>query len=301
MDKKTKNIEDAIMKSIMDVFKEDALKFFGIKSKIIASARTELKNLQITTAFMDYTFLLDDNSFIHLEFQTTDKKDDLSRFLAYDAALHYKEDKPVNTIVVYSSNVKKAVTSINIGSIKYSVKAFYMNSIDGDKKLEYLSNKIHNNEILTKQDILALVFLPIMKSAKDKTYRIVNAITLSKEIQNKENQNNSLALLYAFAEKFVSSENMNQIKEVFQMTELGKLLKQEGLKEGLKEGLAKGLKQGKLQELIRTSTRLLTKKFGILPDDIKTKIENSDITVLEIIVDEILDFENLNDVLKYLQ
>lgn len=301
MDKKIRNIEDTIMKSIMDVFKEDALKFFGIKSKIITSARTELKNLQITTAFMDYTFLLDDNSFIHLEFQTTDKKDDLSRFLAYDAALHYKEDKPVNTIVVYSSNVKKAVTSINIGSIKYSVKAFYMNSIDGDKKLEYLSNKIHNNEILTKQDILALVFLPIMRSAKDKTDRIVNAITLSKEIENKENQNNSLALLYAFAEKFVSSENMNKIKEVFQMTELGKLLKQEGLKEGLKEGLAKGLKQGKLQELIRTSTRLLTKKFGILPDDIKTKIENSDITVLEIIVDEILDFENLNDVLKYLQ
>ncbi len=43
MAEKIKNIEDAIMKSILDVFKEDALQFFGIKSKIITAARTELK------------------------------------------------------------------------------------------------------------------------------------------------------------------------------------------------------------------------------------------------------------------
>ena len=58
-------------------------------------------------------------------------------------------------------------------------------------------------------------------------------------------------------------------------------LKQEGIEEGRKE------------ELIRTSIKLLTKKFGILPDDIKNKIENSDTTALEIIVDGILDFEKL--------
>lgn len=29
-----KNVEDAIMKSIMDVFKEDALQFFGIRFQI---------------------------------------------------------------------------------------------------------------------------------------------------------------------------------------------------------------------------------------------------------------------------
>ncbi|UZW15395.1 DUF4351 domain-containing protein [Clostridium pasteurianum] len=73
------------------------------------------------------------------------------------------------------------------------------------------------------------------------------------------------------------------------MTELGKLLKQEGIEEGRKE------------ELIRTSTKLLTKKFGILPDDIKNTIENSDTTVLEIIVDDILDFERLEDIFKYLK
>lgn len=172
-----------------------------------------------------------------------------------------------------------------------------MNSIDGDKKLDYISKKIYNNEVLTKHDILTLVFLPIMNSTKNKTDRIVEAITLSKSINDKENQNNSLALLYAFAEKFVNNDNMNKVKEVFQMTELGKLLKQEGIEEGIERGRKEGLKEG----LVKTSIKLLTKKFGILPDDIKNKIENSDTTVLEIIVDGILDFEKLEDIFKYLK
>lgn len=297
MSPKIKNIEDAIMKSIMDVFKEDALKFFGIKSKIIAAARTELKDIQINTSFMDYTFLLDDDSFLHFEFQTSNKKSDLSRFLAYDAVLHYKENKPVNTIVVYSSNIKKAETSINVGSIKYSIRAFYMGSINGDKKYEYLKQKIKNDKILSNEDLLLLVFLPIMDSAKDKNERIIESIKLAKEIKNKENQMNSLALLYAFAEKFVDICDMDKIKEVFGMTQLGKLLRDEGKEEGRKEGIEEGRKE----ELIRTSIKLLTKKFGILPDDVKIKIQNSDMTVLEIIIDEILDFKDLKDTYKYLK
>jgi hypothetical protein len=112
---------------------------------------------------------------------------------------------------------------------------------------------------------------------------------------------NSLALLYAFAEKFVDGNNIDRIKEVFGMTELGRLLREEGKKEGKEEGRKEGKEEGRRQELIRTSTRLLTKRFGILPDNIKAKIENSDTTVLEIIVDEILDFKKLEDTYKYLK
>jgi predicted transposase YdaD len=144
-----------------------------------------------------------------------------------------------------------------------------------------------------------------MSSTKDKNERILESIRLAKQIKNNRNLMNSLALLYAFAEKFVDENNMDKIKEVFGMTELGRLLREEGKKEGkeegIKEGRKEGKKEGRRQELIRTSTRLLTKKFGILPDNIKGKIENSDTTVLEIIVDEILDFKKLEDTYKYLK
>lgn len=81
------------------------------------------------------------------------------------------------------------------------------------------------------------------------------------------------------------------------MTQLGRLLRDEGKEEGKEEGREEGRKE----ELIRTSIKLLTKKFGILPDDVKMKIQNSDMTVLEIIIDEILDFKDLKDTYKYLK
>lgn len=80
---------------------------------------------------------------------------------------------------------------------------------------------------------------------------------------------------------------------MLRLNQLGRLIKQEVIEEGIKEG--------RKQELLRTSTKLLTKKFGVLSEDIKGKIEKADITGLEIIVDDILNFNKLEEVNKYLK
>ena len=81
------------------------------------------------------------------------------------------------------------------------------------------------------------------------------------------------------------------------MTELGKMIVEENIQKGLEEGL----KQGKKQMLIKMCIKLLTRKFGPLSKDVQNKIENSSNTILEIIVEDILDFEKLEDVFKYLR
>jgi len=286
-DIKFRNVEDAIMKSIMDIFKEDALKFFGIEGKIITSARTEIKHLEVTTSFMDYSFLLDDGSIIHFEFQTTNKKEDLSRFLAYDALLHYKEKRRIRTIVVYSSNIERTETNLDLGSIKYEVEPYYMGNLDGEEKYIILKNKINNNVELTKQDLLTLVFLPIMNNKSSKTERILDSLELANKIKDKENQMNSLALLYAFAEKFVDEENMKMIKEGFKMTELGKLLKQEGFEEGKAEGKAEVL------------IKQLLKKFKKLPDGYIEKIMSLKPEVIETIATDIFEINSVEDLKQY--
>ena len=65
--------EDMIMKRAMDVFAEEGLKFFGIKKKVREVTPTEIIVLQAKNMFMDYTFLMEDDTYIHIEFQTTDK------------------------------------------------------------------------------------------------------------------------------------------------------------------------------------------------------------------------------------
>ncbi|OPJ64024.1 hypothetical protein [Clostridium oryzae] len=89
-------IEDAVFKKAMEFFKDNAVSFFGIDTKILAPAETEIKNVDIKTNYTDYLFYTEDGSYLHFEFQTTDKREDIKRFLYYDASLFYKEKRTVN-------------------------------------------------------------------------------------------------------------------------------------------------------------------------------------------------------------
>jgi len=70
-------IEDTVLKAAMRIFQQSAVNFFNINTKIIAPAETEIKNIDIKTNYMDYLFYTDDGNYLHFEFQTTDKKDDI--------------------------------------------------------------------------------------------------------------------------------------------------------------------------------------------------------------------------------
>ncbi len=72
------------------------------------------------------------------------------------------------------------------------------------------------------------------------------------------------------------------------MTEVGKMIYNEG-----KEA---GLEKGKAELLIKQ----LMKKFKILPDEYKEKIRNLSGDVIEHIGTEIFDMESLEDLKKYL-
>lgn len=59
--------------------------------------------------------------------------------------------------------------------------------------------------------------------------------------------------------------------------------------------------RGQTKALSKTATRLLTKKFGKLPEEVKNKIPQLDAEILEIIIDSIFEYESLDDAKKYLQ
>ena len=97
----SKQIEDTILKAAMELFKGDAVKFFGIDTKITGSARTELTHISVHRKTNDWLWETDKDSFLHVEFQSVYRKKDLARFMVSDAILHFNTSKPVKTIVVY--------------------------------------------------------------------------------------------------------------------------------------------------------------------------------------------------------
>lgn len=236
---KTVNYEDMIMKKAMNVFANEGLKFFGIQGKVKEIAPTEIVVLETKNMFMDYTFLMEDDTYIHIEFQTTNKgKEDLRRFRAYESLLSFQTGKDVVTYVVYSNGIQNAKVMLETGINQYNVKAVSMYDKDGDIVIKEVEEKINDNIDITKQDLIALTFTPIMSGKLSKLDKIIKSIRLVKKINN-EYRYDIESMLYAFADKFLEGKDLEKVKEEISMTKLGEMLVEDGRKKGIQEGIKK--------------------------------------------------------------
>lgn len=97
------------------------------------------------------------------------------------------------------------------------------------------------------------------------------------------------------------NEMMNEIETTYpEGSAIVMTLAEKFREEGKEEGMEKGLALGETNSLIKTNIRLLTKKFGALPEDVKSGISKLDVDTLELITIEIFEYESLDDIKKYL-
>ena len=234
---------------------------------------------------------MEDDTYIHFEFQTTNKgKSDLRRFRVYEAVLSLQKDKDVTTYVVYSGNIKNAKDTLETGINKYKVKNIFMSDKNGDLIVEELEKKVKNKENITKQELVALTFTPIMGGKLTKAEKIIKSIRIVKSSEN-EYKYDIESMLYAFADKFLSGKDLQKVKEEISMTELGRML----IEDGIEKGIEKGRAEGKTETLIK----LLIKKFGFLSEEYKNKISNLSKDTIDIILMEIFDIKSINELDKY--
>jgi len=71
--------------------------------------------------------------------------------------------------------------------------------------------------------------------------------------------------------------------------------------EGLMQGMEKGMEKGETKALARTAIKLLTRKFDSVPENLKQGIAELDVPTLEVIIDNIFEYNSLDDVKKYIQ
>lgn len=151
---------------------------------------------------------MEDDSYIHFEFQTTNKgKSDLRRFRVYESVLSLQKYKDVTTYVVYSGNIKNAKDTLETGINKYKVKSIFMSDKNGDLVVEELEKKVKNKEHITKQELIALTFTPIMGGKLTKAEKIIKSIRIVKS-SNNEYKYDIESMLYAFADKFLKGKDL---------------------------------------------------------------------------------------------
>lgn len=167
---------------------------------------------------------MEDDSYIHFEFQTTDKGSlDLRRFRAYEALLSHQTNKDVETYVIYSNGITAPMTSLKTGFNNYMVKTVTLADKNVNEIFDVIKDKLNKGTEITKQEVIALAFTPIMGGSMSKQEKILKAIRMTMTI-DKEYRYDVQSILYAFANKFLEGKELEDVKEELKMTELGKSL-----------------------------------------------------------------------------
>ena len=221
----SKHSKDIIQKYASGLFKDTTLEFFGIKTaKIKELINVELPVVEVAENSIDFIFLLEDETYLHFEFQTTYNKSDLIRFAGYDLRLFERDGHQINTVVIYTADVKEVPDGFSIGSLSYNPAKVMMYDYNGNAIYEELEAKIRQGQDLTDADILNLIFLPLMRNTIPKDELAVKSIELARSIADTTKQNACIAAAFAFANRYLDDNGLNKLLEVLRMTDLVTLL-----------------------------------------------------------------------------
>ena len=230
--------EDAVLKTSMQFFADELLPYFNIKGKVVSFAPTELVHLDLQKLFQDFNFVMEDGTWKHFEFQSSNEGiKGLKRFRAYEALTSYQYNVKVETYVLFSGNIKNPMTEFTEGQNTYRIIPIIMKDKNADKLLVNLEQKQKNGEPITKTDLVPLILSPLMagnSSQKDRINKAFHIIHKAKLIK-REDKDKIEAMLYAMADKFLDTVDLEKLKEEITMTRLGQMIWEDGIAEGKAE------------------------------------------------------------------
>lgn len=260
--------EDAVLKKSMQFFAEELFPYLNIEGKVVSFAPTELVHLELQKLFQDFNFVMEDGTWKHFEFQSTNEGlEGLKRFRVYEALTSYQYKVSVETYVLFSGQIKNPMTEFTEGGNTYRVTPIIMQHKDADRLLENLQQKQQREETITKADLIPLVLCPLMGGQLSQKERINKAFQITKHVTGIERADTDKieAMLYAMADKFLEAADLEKLKEEIAMTRLGQMIWEDGNAKGKIAGKIEGKIEGKIDtylEIVRDG--ILTKKEAAL-------------------------------------
>ncbi len=230
--------EDLALKSAAAYFGDELIHWLGIRERALRAVPTEMVELETRHMYEDFLYEMENGMYYHFEFESDSISiEDLRRFREYEASTARIYKAPVVTYVICSSEVKNLRDSITEGINTYRVSLIRLKDENGDRLLEQLAEKTAGD--LTREDIIPLLFSPLMGGRFRQKERILRCIEVLKSAETIFPQNDIRkmeAILYTFAVKFLDDDELKSIKEAVAMTKLGQMIWNDALEKGREEG-----------------------------------------------------------------
>jgi hypothetical protein len=202
-----------------------SLDFYGIKSaKIKELINVELPVVKVADKSTDIVFLLEDDRYLHLEFQSTYSKNDIIRFATYDLLLYERDGRQIDTVLVFSSDVKTANASLDTGTLSFSPQVVMFANFDGDATFKNLEARLESGQELTDREMLDLIFLPLMKTDTPREELAGRSVIIAQSIPDKEKRNTCIAAIYSLSSKYLDDVVLKKLLEATKMSDMVTML-----------------------------------------------------------------------------
>lgn len=136
-----------------------------------------------------------------------------------------------------------------------------MQEKSADELIGRLEKCVAEDVPLKREDLVMLPLCPLMDGTMPQKDRIRAAFAITREATtiNPDEIRKIEAVIYAMADKFLESMDIEEIMEEIKMTRIGQKLVSAGIAEGLAEGIAEGHAEGMLEgeERVNRLTLLL--------------------------------------------
>lgn len=236
-------LEDRALKEAALLFGKELLPLLGVKGNVLRIAPTEQVQLQPMDLLEDFNYEMEDGSWIHLEFESDRiTVEDLRRFRTYESVMSYHYQVEVTTYVICSSNVRKLREELTEGWNTYRVKVIRLKDQNADQIIPMLEQRRRKGG-LKRGDLLRLLLTPLMGGSMSQKERIRRGMAMlcgEQEYRAHDELVRMESVLYTLAMKFLTVEELRDIREMMNMTILGEMILNDGIERGMKQGVLAG-------------------------------------------------------------
>ncbi len=212
---------------------------------------TNLPAIQANELRMDNLFLLEDDTFLLVDYESAYKDENKLKYLEYILRVlkiyqtKYGLNMKIRLLVIYTTDVSRENVSsiLDVYSLKMELSQAFLSELNSETIKETITEKIKQKKTLTETELMQAIILPLTyKGETKKKESIKELFELMKEIKEEETQLFLLSGILVFTDKVIDKETAKQIKEWIKMTKVARLYEEEKI-EAVNEAVTRTIQQ----------------------------------------------------------
>ena len=279
----THSNKDVLFKVLSQNYENKSLAVYGLNlPKIKRLLPASYPAVTATETHADTSFLLEDDTLLLLEYESTVTANDFLKYADYVTnALKRLRQEGIETTkvviaVVYTGDIKKAPAEFDVGALRVQVEQVFLSRFNTAGILSELKAKIETAEGLEDDDVMKLIILPLSQPDKKlKQELIEDAINLAKSMKDERQQLFAIAGIAIATSKFIDTDYLVKLKEWIKMTRIARLFEEE--------------KIDAVNQAVSQNSREIARKMLLAGDDVIKVMLVTGLTQAEI--DEIMILE----------